>query len=274
MKFFIRKIIKYLFIPFGLFYNIFNKHESKIVILMYHRVNDSINKELSVKKDNFIWQMNYLKKSKFNVISIDEAVYKIENKKVNGMYVVITFDDGYEDFYFNSFPILKKQCFPATIYLVPGFIEMQRTFWWDKDIGESKLMNWCQINELCKNNLITIGSHTVNHINLENRLDEEEIRYEVEMSKLLLEYKIKKTVDHFSYPYGSFTKASEKIVKEIYKTGVLIFKGKDITDSFDSSYLYRLKRIPVQNSDGKFIFAFRLKGLLILEELIRKIIRK
>jgi peptidoglycan/xylan/chitin deacetylase (PgdA/CDA1 family) len=274
MKFFVRKFIKYLFIPFGLFYNIFNKQENKIVILMYHRVNDSINKELSVKKNNFIWQMKYLKKSKFNVISMDDAVYKIKSKNINGRYVVLTFDDGYEDFYYNAYPVLTKHCFPATMYLVPGFIEMQRTFWWDEDIGVSELMNWSQIYELCKSNLITIGSHTLNHPNLENKKDEGEIRYELEMSKLLLENRLKKSINHFCYPQGCFSKDAEKVAKEIYQTGVLIFNGKDITNSFDSNFLYRLKRIPVQNSDGKFLFISRLKGFLILEELIRKLIRK
>ncbi len=65
-------------------------------------------------------------------------------------------------------------------------------------------MDWSQIYELCKNNLITIGSHTLNHLNLENKKDEGEIRYELEMSKLLLENRLKKSINHFCYPQGGF----------------------------------------------------------------------
>ena len=54
----IRNILAFL----GMFHCIFKGHDNEILILMYHRVNDDITMELSVKVNKFKWQMEYLMK--------------------------------------------------------------------------------------------------------------------------------------------------------------------------------------------------------------------
>ncbi len=51
-------------------------------------------------------------------------------------YVSITFDDGYSSTYENAFPILSKYEFPATIFVVTGYIGVEKNF-----------MNWEQLLE-------------------------------------------------------------------------------------------------------------------------------
>lgn len=68
MALFIRTIIKYILVPIGIIYAAFNKSKDEILILMYHRVDDDVKRELAVTRRDFNWQMNYLYRKGYNVI--------------------------------------------------------------------------------------------------------------------------------------------------------------------------------------------------------------
>lgn len=273
MKLFFIKIIKYLFIPFGIIYKAVKKEKNKINILMYHRVNDGIRKEISVTASSFRWQMSYLNKKGFKVISMDEALEMLTRGDMKGKYIVLTFDDGYSDFYTNAYPVLEQFAFPSLVYLVPGFIETGKVFWWDRDVGESSLMNWTQICDLKNRGHVQFGSHTFSHPDL-NLLDDQSIEEELVLSKQVLQDKLHKEVRHFAYPRGIYAKSAEWVEKGIYDTGVLIFDGMEITGSGKPVNPFQLKRMPVQRSDGKYLFVARLKGWLVLEEIGKKLFSK
>ena len=63
-------------------------------------------------------------------------------------------------------------------------------------------ISWEQLEEMSKNSLVTIGSHTVNHPKL-SMLDRASARREMADAKALIESHLKTTVQHFSYPFGS-----------------------------------------------------------------------
>jgi peptidoglycan/xylan/chitin deacetylase (PgdA/CDA1 family) len=274
MNFLLRKVIKlYLLLPIGFFINIFKKDKKNATILMYHRVNDNIKKELAVTTRNFEWQMNYLKRKNYDVITIDTLIDKIRTNSVTNKCVVLTFDDGYEDYYNNSFKILEKYNFPSIHYLVPGYIEEDKIYWWDKDIGESKVMNWKQILELNKSYLVKFGAHTVNHPDLD-KANKEEIHQELVISKEILETKLNEKINHFSYPRGRYNDISKKLVKQTFDSGVLMFNGKEVNNELNDKDLNILKREPVQLSDGKLLFIARLNGWLSIEESIKKLVYK
>lgn len=266
------KIIKYAIALFEMSITRFRKQAKEILILMYHRVNDTINKELAVKEQDFHWQMRFLQRKKYQVISMGEAYERVINRAINGKYIVLTFDDGYEDFYYHAYPVLKKKRFPAIVYLIPGYIETNRVFWWDNDIGESKLLTWAQIDEIKRSGQISFGSHTLNHIDMD-KLTSSELRNEIQTAKEILEEKLGQTIEHFSYPRGIYTETGVCQVKENHLTGVLISNGEPITDqkTGDSA---KLKRIPIHRSDGKFLFIARINGWLVLEETLRKFLRR
>src|SRR5207248_10598821 len=44
--------------------------------------------------------------------------------------LVLTFDDGYHDHYTHAFALACELQVPITIFLVPGYIESGRRFWW------------------------------------------------------------------------------------------------------------------------------------------------
>lgn len=238
---------------------------------MYHRVNDCWNSELDVTVQNFTRQMDYLKEKNYKVISMDEAYNKMISGQIRDKYVVITFDDGYSDFIYNAYPILKHYNFPAIIFIVPEFIDTSKVFGWDKHIKHNLLMSWNQIINLDMDANIDFGSHTLTHSNVDC-VDEHTLNYELHASKNILEQKLCRKIRHFAYPTGVHTKLSEYMVKKYYDTGLLIYQGKKITRCFNVKNRAKLKRIPIRRSDDKLLFTAKIKGWLIIEDTIKHLL--
>ena len=67
-------------------------------------------------------------------------------------------------------------------------------------------LNWEEIKILDQHQLVTIGAHTNSHPNLK-KLTEQEAFAEMSYSKNLLEEKLKHSVEHFAYPFGTHNEA-------------------------------------------------------------------
>jgi len=273
MLFIVKTLIKYLLIPIGAIYSALFSPKDEILILMYHRVDSSVKKELAVSPKNFKWHMKYLYDKGYSVITMDEAYAMISKNNIKGRHIVITFDDGYKDFYTNAYPILKSYNFPSIMYLCPGYVGTTMKYWWDRDEKEAPIMDWEDINKLNKEGLVEFGSHTIEHMDMD-KLSPKEIKRELIVSRGILENKLGKSVKHFSYPRGIYSRAGQKILKQYYDTGVLISNGRRVDTGFSMDHVYTLKRIPVLRSDGRLLFVGRIKGWLVLEELIRKKLSK
>jgi len=70
-----------------------------------------------------------------------------------------------------------------------------------KSICKEVSLTWVEIKELSNEPLISIGSHTMNHISARNQ-KEDCVKIEMLNSKLEIEQKIGKQVNHFAYPFG------------------------------------------------------------------------
>lgn len=107
----------------------------KALVLMYHRVISSFDDQpffvepgMYISAETFGKQIAFLK-DRFEVIFFEELVNKVLNGENVGGLCAITFDDGWRDNYMEAFPVLKKHCVPATIFLATGFVGTDRMFW-------------------------------------------------------------------------------------------------------------------------------------------------
>lgn len=124
----------------GMFSQAIKKHLSRneYIILMYHRVIDydeTVQPGMYVTPETFRLHLDYLTKH-FSIISMNELVQRIANSaalsKDSKPLCVLTFDDGWIDFYQNVFPIIKQYNCPATVYLPTRFINSTHQFWTDQ----------------------------------------------------------------------------------------------------------------------------------------------
>jgi peptidoglycan/xylan/chitin deacetylase (PgdA/CDA1 family) len=169
-----------------------------VPVLMYHyiRVNpdprDRTGFALSVTPAMFHAQMDYLARNHFRVLGLQDVVWAMRTQHpMPPRSVVLTFDDGYADFYTAAAPELRGYGFTATTYVVTGFV------------GTPRYLTWPQLTELDRQG-ITIGAHTVHHAAL-GRLPLAQASWEMAQSKATLEAVLGHPVQHLAYPYGSFT---------------------------------------------------------------------
>jgi len=109
---------------------------------MYHRVlpeekTDGLQAGIYVKSKTFEAHLTFLKKH-FEIISLSELYsnpssppYR-KGEKSKKPWCILTFDDGWYDFYEYAFPLLKKFQAPATVFLPTDFIGTNKWFWTDR----------------------------------------------------------------------------------------------------------------------------------------------
>jgi peptidoglycan/xylan/chitin deacetylase (PgdA/CDA1 family) len=77
-------------------------------------------------------QMRYFS-TNFQILSMDELFEFIRLKKrPPRRAAVITIDDGYRDIFVHAYPILERYKIPATIFLVSGYVDSNKPYWWDR----------------------------------------------------------------------------------------------------------------------------------------------
>lgn len=100
-------------------------------ILMYHRIVPDNGRMVGVSKSDFRQQMELIAR-RFQVVTVMDLVrWTRQGEPIPDNAVAITFDDGYQDFYDNAFPILKALGLPATIYVVTDFVDNSCWLWPD-----------------------------------------------------------------------------------------------------------------------------------------------
>ncbi len=80
-------------------------------------------------------------------------------------------------------------------------------------------MNWTQIKELSKDEMVTIASHTTHHYAL-RQLDDDECKSEIEEANKLIELKIGGKVEHFAYPFGGVNEVGKREFNLIKSLGL------------------------------------------------------
>jgi peptidoglycan/xylan/chitin deacetylase (PgdA/CDA1 family) len=206
----------------------------EIPILVYHYIeyvkdpNDAIRKSLNIIPPIFEEQVKTLKKAGFNFITASDVGEYLDGKKALPVKpVVLTFDDGYEDFYTDVLPILRKNDVKATAYIISGVI------------NKPNYMTEAQIREVNESGLVEIGAHTVDHPNLESLLPDE-AKKEIVESKTMLENKFGIDVVSFAYPYGNYNDAIASFVKNAGYTNAVTTRGGITVNQQSRFTLFRI----------------------------------
>ena len=197
---------------------------------MYHNIArppvEARLKGLYVSPEMFRFQMWYLKIAGFRVVPLHEIAGLAERNAANKKIAALTFDDGYEDFYANAFPVLERYGYPATVFVVSGLAGTTNA-WDENSLGVRKrLMGWDRIKELAARKNVFFGSHTVTHPFL-TKVGGKQAKEEISRSKREIEDRTGSPVETFCYPYGDCNEAVKEMVREAgYNTAVTTNRGE------------------------------------------------
>lgn len=218
----------------------------RVPILMYHKIGPAAHSPFWVNTDVFRGQMHQLKQWGCQSITLENMLWMI-----GGVLpwprrpVMLTFDDGYESFINEVFPILSHPTlrFPAVCFIPTGRIG--NTNAWDSGDCDPVVnhLNWDQIQTLHQTGLVDFQSHTVTHPNLEEFSDRPElVGDELSVSRQTLEEQLGKRVRAISWPHGNCNDRIIEVAKRAgYECGFSVLEG--VEDRFDN--LWMLRRIMV-----------------------------
>lgn len=172
----------------------------RVPILMYHYISrnphapsDPLRTRLSVPPAQFAQQLAYLQRAGYTTITLDDLVDALHMRtSLPPKPVILTFDDGYADFFTNAYPLLRRYGDKATIYIISG------------KVGTTGYLSWQELRTLAASPLITIAAHTRTHPELP-ALSAKQSWAELAGSKGDLETHLGISVHHLAYPDGHFT---------------------------------------------------------------------
>jgi peptidoglycan/xylan/chitin deacetylase (PgdA/CDA1 family) len=180
--------------------------DESVPILMYHYIrsdpgpDDPVGQGLSVSPELFAEQLGYLAEQGYSTLTMAELADVWEGRRsLPSKPIVLTFDDGYRDFYTNAWPILQEYGFSATVYVFNAVID------------QPDYLTRDMILELDASGKVDFGSHTIHHPDLPG-LSDADAEEEIIGSKRALEELLGHPVRTFCYPHGNYTERDVALV--------------------------------------------------------------
>lgn len=225
---------------------------NRLCILMYHDISDDLKDQWAVTQNQFIDQMRWLKENNYDILSLGQALEKLQSGRISERSVVLSFDDGYKDFLEIIVPVLRNFEFNATLFILAN--EAGGISHWKSAGLEKPVLSWEEITRIVEMGF-EIGSHGLTHRNL-MYLQSDEMNKEIKDSKSIIEDKIKKPVIAFAYPFGKYEYRTEKVVRKAgYRCAVGV--GSTMANGPETN-LFRLQRVAIEQNDSLSNFIGKL----------------
>ena len=200
---------------------------------MYHRFDEHKYPSTNIQMDIFKEQISIIKNHEINFLNpknLDEEISKINEVKK----ILLTVDDGFQSFYDNAWPILKRENIPFILFISTEYV------------GKKGYMDWDQIKEIEKSGLGIIGNHGHSHEYLVDKTNDQiinDINQAIELFKKKLGYSPR----YFSYPFGEYSNDFKIILKNL---GFNIAFGQHSGVVDNTKNFLELPRFPINEKYG------------------------
>lgn len=205
----------------------------RIPVFLYHYVeyvrNDPGKQNLNIPPNILMSQIETLKDAGYTFITPDELTSALIGKNnLPKKLAMLSFDDGYMDFYTDVLPILEKEKVKAVAYIVPDFLD------------RPNYLFTYQLKEIAKSPYVEIGAHTMNHVWLKGQ-SQKTVQYQVSQSRKTLQELLHLPINSFAYPYGAFDQQAIDSVASAGFTNAVSTVPGIIQTQQNKYFLYRLR---------------------------------
>jgi peptidoglycan/xylan/chitin deacetylase (PgdA/CDA1 family) len=236
------------------------------VVLAYHQVGAPKPGTVNLDPVAFADQMAMVAAGRGHrrVLDLDGVVDAVGPSTAPEPSVAITFDDGTADFVDRALPVLVDLDLPVTLYLATGHVDDARSFW-----GDGTVLSWSALRDACSTGLVTIGSHTHDHLLLD-RTHADVVAADLDRSIDRIGDELAMRPVHFAYPKALAPSAAAKaLVRARFASAALAGGRPNRPGATD---LWALDRTPITVADSLADVAAKLVGGLRLESGIRAVV--
>jgi peptidoglycan/xylan/chitin deacetylase (PgdA/CDA1 family) len=205
-----------------------------IISLMYHRFEENKYPSTNIKINEFINHIKILENNQISFINPKNFEDELKNNKTQRK-VLLTIDDGFESFYKNAWPVLKKKKIPFILFVST------------REVGAFNYMSWDQIREVNKENFVEIGNHSHTHEYLVDE-NKEVIISDIKQSMKIFKKELGKNSVFFSYPFGEYSLEFKEIIKSL---GFKYAFGQHSGVIDETKDFYELPRFPINEKYGE-----------------------
>ena len=208
-------------------------HDEGVLSIMYHRFNESKYPSTNIQMDIFKEHLRFIEESNFSFYNPEEFEKNFDQPKKQKK-ILLTIDDGFQSFYNEAWPYLKKNQIPFILFVST------------EPVGKKGYMSWKQIKEIEKNDFVTIGHHSHSHEYLIDKSNEEFVDDIKKASNIFLK-ELGYVPNLFSYPFGEYSKFMKDYIAKNFKLAFGQHSGViDINKE-----KYELPRFPINENYGE-----------------------
>jgi peptidoglycan/xylan/chitin deacetylase (PgdA/CDA1 family) len=197
-----------------------------LTVLGWHRLGSRTD-GLTTPVSAFRQQMEQLRELDANVLPLSQATRLLLEGNLPPRAVCITFDDGYASIAERAWPILKDYGFPATLFVVSGYLATNEVFPWDEPSPDLRLMTAADVQDIHRDGM-EIGSHTVRHSWLPAGSDAQVLQ-DLISSRLDLEELLQTPILGFAYPMGGWDRRVRRLAMAAgYTHAITVDRGCNV----------------------------------------------
>lgn len=136
------------------------------ISLCFHDVRPDVGRgdDLSMSTDRFVALLTWLRQHGYQPVGIDDLLRARQGEHpLPEKAVLLTFDDGYRDFYSQVFPLLKAYRYPAVLAVVGSWLDAapgETVDYGGTPVPREKFLSREQLREMAGSGLVEIASHS------------------------------------------------------------------------------------------------------------------
>ena len=138
-----------------------------LTVIGYHEITDekdALIPSYAVTTQQFSEHIQWLKKNGYHFINVDQLIKAHQGKyRLPQKPVLLTVDDGYQSFYQNAYPIIRKNKIPVLLAVVGSWLEpsnLEKVDFGGEPIDRNKILSWSELKEMQSSGLVEIASHS------------------------------------------------------------------------------------------------------------------